>query len=75
MIDALMTDEPSSIFEATVRTAGGRVVMTDGDRDEVDFWLAEFRTAETLDAVVVRELTLAEVNGGSRGASYNSPGA
>jgi hypothetical protein len=36
-------DEMSGIFHAVVRTAEGRVVEYDGDEDEIDFWLAEFK--------------------------------
>ena len=69
----MMTDGLSGIFHAVVRTAEGRVVEYDGDEDEIDFWLAEFRRADTLVYVDVRELTVDEVN--SIGPIYNSPGA
>ena len=61
-------------FHVTVTTRAGRVVETDGDRDEVDLWLREFRKAERLALVVEREYSLAEVNGGI-GGIWSSPGA
>jgi hypothetical protein len=66
-------DEMSGIFHAVVRTAEGRVVEYDGDEDEIDFWLTEFKKADTLVQVDVRELTVDEVN--SMGPIYGSPGA
>jgi hypothetical protein len=64
-------DEMSGIFHAVVRTAEGRVVKY--DEDEIDFWLAEFKKADTLVQVDVRELAVDEVN--SMGPIYGSPGA
>ena len=66
----MATDELSGIFHAVVRTAEGRVVEYDGDEDEIDFWLSEFRKAEQLAEVEVRELTVAEAHG-----IWSSPGA
>jgi hypothetical protein len=65
--------EMSRIFYAVVRTAEGRVVEYDGHEDEIDSWLAEFKKADTLVQVDVRELTVDEVN--SMGPIYGSPGA
>ena len=66
----MMTDELSGIFHAVVRTAEGRVVEYDGDADEIEFWLSEFRSAEALVQVDVRELTVDEAHG-----IWSSPGA
>ena len=63
-------DQGSGIFHATVTTARGRVVEYDGDEDEIDFWLSEFRKADTLVQVDVRELTVDEAHG-----IWSSPGA
>jgi len=74
-MDAITADH-SGVFVATVTTAGGRVVTSEGDRDEIDFWLSEFRKCRGADrpvSVEVRELTVAEVNSG--GPCYASPGA
>ena len=65
-----MTDELSGIFHVVVTTAEGRVVEYDGDADEIDFWLSEFRKADVLVQVDVRELTVDEAHG-----IWSSPGA
>lgn len=65
-----MTEELSGIFHAVVRTAEGRIVEYDGDEDEVDDWLDEFRSADTLVHVDVRELGVDEAHG-----IWSSPGA
>ncbi len=64
------TDELSGIFTADVRTASGRVVSNEGSADEIADWLREFRRAERLAEVDVRELTIAEAHG-----IWTSPGA
>ncbi len=64
------SDPGTGIFHAVVRTAEGRVVEYDGDADEIDFWLSEFRKADTLAQVDVRELTVDEAHG-----IWSSPGA
>ena len=63
-------EELSGIFAVTVATAAGRTVYTEGDRDEVDFWLSEFRKAERLALVVERELPVSEAHG-----IWSSPGS
>lgn len=63
------TDELSGIFEATVTTAAGRVVYNDGDAEEIADWLREFRRAERLAQVDVRELSITEAHG-----IWSSPG-
>jgi hypothetical protein len=65
-----MATELSGIFAATVTTAAGRVVSTEGTRDEVDEWLREFRRAERLAEVDIRELPEDECHG-----IWDSPGA
>jgi hypothetical protein len=66
----MATEELSGIFAVTVTTAAGRVVYTEGDRAEVDFWLDQFRQAEQLAQVDVHELTIADAHG-----VWGSPGA
>ena len=63
-------DPGSGIFAVTVTTASGRTVFTEGDEDEIQFWLSEFRSADTLVDVDVRELTVDEAHG-----IWSSPGA
>ncbi len=70
MMTMTTSDPGSGIFHAIVRTAEGRVVEYDGDEDEIDFWLSEFRKADTLVQVDVRELTVDEAHG-----VWSSPGA
>jgi len=67
-------DELSGVFHAVVTTRAGRVVEYDGDEDEITDWLREFRRAEKLALVDVREYSLAEINGGM-GGFWSSPGA
>jgi hypothetical protein len=59
----------SGIFAATVTTATGRVVYNDGNAEEIADWLREFRRAERLADVDVRELSIAEAHG-----IWSSPG-
>ena len=66
----MMAGELTGIFHATVVTARGRIVENDGDADEIAFWLREFRKAERLDKVTVRELDADEAHG-----IWASPGA
>jgi hypothetical protein len=70
MMTMTATDPGTGIFHAVVRTAEGRVVEYDGDADEIDFWLDEFRKADTLAEVDVRELAEDEASG-----IWDSPGA
>jgi len=63
-------DPGTGIFHVTVTTAEGRIVENDGDEDEIDFWLSEFRKADVLVQVDVRELTVDEAHG-----IWSSPGA
>jgi hypothetical protein len=65
-----MTDELSGIFHLVVTTAEGRVVEYDGNADEIDFWLSEFRSADTLVQVDVHELAVDEAFG-----IWDSPGS
>jgi hypothetical protein len=67
---SMATDELSGIFHATVTTEAGRIVETDGNRAEVDEWLREFRRAERLAEVDIRELPEEECHG-----IWDSPGA
>jgi len=60
----------TGIFAVTVTTAAGREVYTEGDAFEVDGWLREFRRAERLAEVDIRELRLDECHG-----VWSSPGA
>lgn len=64
------TDELSGIFAVTVTTRAGRTVFTEGDADEISLWLREFRKAERLAQVDVRELTIGEASG-----IWGSPGS
>ena len=48
MMTMTTLDPGTGIFLVAVRTAEGRIVEYDGDEDEIDFWLAEFRKADTL---------------------------
>jgi hypothetical protein len=64
-----MTDELSGIFHVVVVTAEGRVVEYDGNAEEIDSWLAEFRSADTLVQVDVHELAVDEAFG-----IWDSPG-
>lgn len=63
-------DELSGIYAATVTTAAGREVYNEGDEDEIRFWLREFRKAERLADVDIRELRPEECHG-----IWGSPGA
>jgi hypothetical protein len=63
-------DPGTGIFHAVVRTDAGRVAEYDGDQDEIGFWLREFRKAERLAEVDVRELAEEEAHG-----IWSSPGA
>ena len=67
---SMTTDELSGIFAATVTTAAGRVASTEGSRAEVDEWLREFRRAERLAKVDIRELAEDECHG-----IWDSPGS
>jgi hypothetical protein len=70
----MTASEPGTgIFHAVVRTAEGRVVEYDGDADEIDFWLSEFRKADTLAEVDVRELTDDELE--AHGPIWDSQGS
>ena len=66
---SMATDELSGIFAATVTTATGRTVSNEGTADEIDEWLRDFRRAERLAEVDIRELTIAEAHG-----IWSSPG-
>lgn len=59
----------TGIYAATVITAAGREVYSEGDADEIELWLSEFRSAERLARVDVRELRDDECHG-----IWSSPG-
>ena len=60
----------TGIYAATVITAAGREVYSEGDEDEIREWLDEFRRAERLAQVEVHELSIADAHG-----IWGSPGA
>jgi hypothetical protein len=66
---SMATDELSGIFAATVTTVAGREVYNEGTESEIDEWLREFRRAERLARVDIRELPLSECHG-----IWTSPG-
>ena len=63
-------DELSGFYAVTVTTRAGREVYNEGNEDEIRTWLREFRKAERLAEVDVRELRPEECHG-----IWSSPGA
>lgn len=64
------TDELSGIYHVAATTEAGAFAETEGNREEVDDWLAEFGRGDRLVLVVERELPEDECNG-----IWDSPGA
>lgn len=61
---------PGTFYSARVTTATGRVVEDEDNGENLAEWIMEFRRAERLAEVDVRELTEADCHG-----IWTSPGA
>lgn len=62
--------DPGTFYEARVTTATGRVVEDEDNGENLAEWITEFRRAEKLARVDVRELRPDEAHG-----IWSSPGA
>ena len=66
----IFADELSGIYAATAITTSGREIYTEGDADEVSYWVRQVKRAERVDRIDVRELAEDECHG-----VWSSPGA
>ena len=63
-------DELSGIYAATAITRSGREIYTEGDAEEVSYWVRQVKRAERGATIEVREMSPDECHG-----VWSSPGA